>query len=125
MDIFRIEHSNMKVGPYIGGGLEYSYRYWNPETAPDPSQDGLIGLRRRYEFSGFASLKQLTDWFLLKDIWKMRKKGFRVYRFKVTRRVVRKGFKQVAFARHTAFAKQEVTLGSLAMHRAVRFITRE
>lgn len=116
MNIYRIEHKEKKLGPYQGWA-ELSSRYWMPEIAPDPRQDGL-GQMHWKERSGFVSIRQMVQWFRIRDIFRMRREGFRVYKFKVSKRVVRVGGKQVCFARHTAFQKQEVRMTSLAWHRA-------
>jgi len=121
MYVYRIEHEKFKIGPYCCGALNSIskgwFRYWLADKCPDPRQDGL-GEMSYSEFSGFASKKHLCNWFRLRDIFKLRKRGFRVYKFKVDKKLVRKGSKQVCFVRYAAKDQQEIALRVLAWHRA-------
>lgn len=122
MYVYRIEHQKRKVGPYnglpFGMLMKFHERYYQTDSCPDPRQEGLGCPRYGQDFCGFKSLSQLTGWFRLRDVFRLRKHGFRVYKFKVRKRVVSIGQKQVLFARHTAFQKEEVRLRALAFHRA-------
>lgn len=117
MKVYRIEHREYKTGPYMGGAVNsYDSRYFGVKC-PGPIEDGIS----RSEFAsdhyfGFKHMRQMITWFRVRDIFRMRKRGFRVYRYKVDRSHVLLGNSQVAFARAKATVREEVRLSAIARH---------
>lgn len=120
MKVYRIEHKDTKRGPYVGFGCE---EIVSPEEGyfgdrcPGPVEDGIDrgGLTYQHHF-GFAKLRQMFLWFKARHVFKMRKKGFRVYRYKIADEYVLLGGKQLAFIRTKATVREEVKLSLMARH---------
>lgn len=119
--VYRIEHSKFKLGPYQGGADLCTSRYYD-DNHPGPSADGMDTDRMTYNHSfGFSYMRQLLNWFRFRDIFRMRKQGFRVYRYKVDRSEVIFGGRQVAFVRCKATVREEIPLSRLMRHLATPF----
>lgn len=113
MFVYRLETADGK-GPYQGtptGELPHVYGV-DTEKHPVPPADGMGGEPpweggSRYGMAphrfGFASKKQLRDWFSLLDRRYVASKGYYVRRYSVPRKWVHHGRKQVAF--HPDYAK--------------------
>lgn len=118
MKVYRIEHKETKQGPYWTPGLvRDSLMYYDPERCPGPSDDGLSTWTMTYEHHfGFAKMKQLFTWFKARDVFRMRKQGFRVYRYKVSDTYILEGNKQLAFVRAKATVREEVKMSLMLRH---------
>lgn len=114
--IFRIEHEVNKYGPYTAQvdfpctAIEYFQ-----DKHPGPGQDG-IPFTGYHDFFGFANLKQLFAWFKWTDVFRWRRRGFKVYVYKVDDSYIKFGGHQVAFARSEAKYRGEVSPYVLARH---------
>lgn len=109
MNVYRVEHSEYKIGPYQGMAMGHDdwSDYWSYRH-PGPRSDGLDFPISDSYFFGFKSIRQLLDWFLLWDLWKWRKKGFAVYRYSIADEHVRIGGHQLVFVRAQARSRQQV-----------------
>lgn len=116
MKVYRIEHKNFKVGPYQILSWALGNRYFRDAICPGPFEDGLGGMREGVEYSGFRCMYDLVRWFRLRDIFRLKKQGFRVYRFKIQPEYVRFGGRQLVFQKSYAYSRTEVKLSALARH---------
>lgn len=66
--VYRVEHSNTKVGPYTAGVLP------PPAHKPHPDVDGMIHWEGKA--FGFESMNQLKQWFSDRQRAKLRANGF-------------------------------------------------
>lgn len=112
MNVFRIENVKTKIGPYIEGIARDGYFSTNH---PSPYQDGIQDLSFDY-FFGFVGMRQMLNWFRFRDVFLWRKKGFRVYKYKIDNDYVRLGGHQLAFIRSRSYSRTEVKLSTLARH---------
>lgn len=116
MKVYRIEHKDDQRGPYTGCANLCMSRYWG-EKCPSPDMDGMNTRNMSYShYFGFAKMKQMFTWFRARDVFIMRKKGFRVYRYKVADEHVIEGWNQLAFVRTKATVREEVKLSLMARH---------
>lgn len=116
MKVYRIEHKDYRSGPYTGSATLGS-RYWCSEVCPGPSDDDMPTWAMDYTYYfGFAKMKQMFTWFRARDIFRMRREGFRVYRYKIDDKQVCLGQRQLAFVRAKATVREEVKLSLMARH---------
>lgn len=119
MNVYRVEHKQSGYGPYMGlsmfDPLMNNMRYFFPGTCPGPREDGI-----HQDFSGkhfgFKRVRDLVNWFRFRDILKLKKKGFVVYRYRVEPDHVFLGEKQVCFAKNKSYSRVEVSAAVLARH---------
>lgn len=115
MKVYRIEHKDKGLGPYWASSLDT--RYYLSEKCPGPDQDDMETYRMTYmHYFGFAKMKHMFTWFRARDVFRMRKKGFRVYRYKIADKHVILGGKQLAFVRSNATVREEVKMSLMARH---------
>lgn len=117
MKVYRIEHKDDRRGPYCGGSnVLSSSEYWGTRC-PGPNDDGIPTWLMTYDyFFGFAKMKEMFTWFRARHVYKMRKEGFRVYRYKIADDHVFRGGTQLAFVRSKATVREEVKLSLMARH---------
>jgi hypothetical protein len=114
MHVYRIEHFRHGTGPYIQGSMVIADAHYFGSKCPGPIDDGVsfYGMARE-AFFGFANLKAMVRWFKFRDILKMKKEGFRVYRYRVDESYVSLGDRQLAFAKAKAYSRVEVRSSTL------------
>lgn len=117
MKVYRIEHHEKGLGPYQGGAIDHddTWEYFSSRH-PGPNDDGITGGIFLGEYFGFSTMRQMFQWFNWRDIFRWRKKGFRVYTYRMSNHQVRVGGRQVAFVRASALSRNEVKLAALAKH---------
>ncbi len=118
MKVYRIEHKHYGLGPYQSWYCTPDSRYFDSRTCPGPTEDGIPGMQEN-EFSGFQCMRHLTNWFKLIDIFKMQRRGFRVYKYGLNPRYARLGGKQLAFQKAYAYNRVEVKYSTLLRHVAL------
>lgn len=115
MKVYRIEHEILGLGPYQGGAIWDSSDYF-ADRHPAPVMDGLPSPIYSEHFFGFANMRQMFQWFHWRDIFRWRRRGFRVYKYLVSNHEVYVGGHQVSFVRASALSRNEVKLAALAKH---------
>lgn len=113
MKVYRIEHKTRGVGPY-NGGASMNMEYFGSRH-PSPSMDGIYAASYDF-FFGFATMRQMFQWFSWKDVFKWRREGFRVYKYTLGCQNVQVGGHQVAFVKASALSRNEVRASVLARH---------
>lgn len=118
MKVYRIERNTWPYnGPYCGYSATVSRNRYFGDRCPGPNQDGLdTSLMSYHHYFGFAKMKQMFTWFKARDIFKMRKEGFRVYRYKIADEHVCLGYSQLAFIRAKATVREEVKMSLMVRH---------
>lgn len=114
MHVYRIEHFRHGTGPYIQGSMVIADSHYFGSKCPGPDQDitNWYDLSREV-FFGFENLKAMVRWFKFRDILRMKKEGFRVYRYKVDESYVSFGDRQLVFAKAKAYSRVEVRASTL------------
>lgn len=117
MKVYRIERKEWPyMGPYTGNADLDTSHYFG-DKCPGPNWDGMdTDVMSYHHYFGFAKLKQMFTWFRARDVFRMRKKGFRVYRYKVADEHVVMGGRQLAFVRTKATVREEVKLSLMMRH---------
>jgi hypothetical protein len=119
--VYRIEHKTDRRGPYTGMADICTSRYYD-DNHPGPSGDGMDTYAMTWNhIFGFSYMRQMLTWFRFRDIFRIRKQGFRVYRYKIDRSDVIFGGRQVAFNRTRATVREEVPLSRMMRHLATPF----
>lgn len=120
MKVYRIEHQYYKNGPYVGIGstdiVSPANGYFD-SRCPGPIEDGISREELTYNhYFGFAKMKQMFTWFRARDVFKLRKHGYRVYRYKVADEHVCRGYNQLAFVRSRSTVREEVKMSLMVRH---------
>ncbi len=96
MVVFRIENDKKK-GPYHGDcGVMIGGTY---DTHPTPDVDGIDIAKE--DVCGFDSLDKLLDWFG-HVLPQLEARGFRTCVYRVKKKFVKRGKRQVCFVKHRA-----------------------
>lgn len=114
MEIFRLEHKNMKIGPF-------NYRLYDDEfretmkskgifdsimEMPTPRDDGMGEDFRDYFKFGFKNMPCLNKWFR-KHLWFFKQFNFVIRCYEITNQDARIGCEQVAYNARRAQLKWE------------------
>ncbi len=100
MLVFRVENEK-KQGPYCGSrcGLLPG---WARDNNPMPCNDGIKRIDIDKEVFGFETLDQLLEWFNKYELNILENNGFKISAYKIKRKFVKRGGKQVCFVQHRA-----------------------
>lgn len=112
--VYRVQNSR-GIGPYhsfgnseaLGERLEIHRTYTGADDPwPSPWEDGVLTSRTGFDayFFGFASMRDLRAWFSLRERKLLEDAGFHITVFRVPRKYVIVGGKQVAFQRDKSMA---------------------
>ena len=108
MRVFRVEHEESGRGPY---NHQYGYdllptRYWN---MPEPSVEIAPGT----DYSGFASIADLSKWFHKTTLKSLARKGFVVRQYSVRASHIKRCTGQLVFTKDEAkLVKESIALNS-------------
>jgi hypothetical protein len=98
--IYRVERKGgaLRTGPYHF----YGYTHWHEPNRPEPKEDLLPAEADRFQEDmvfGFASRRQLGEWFNRAELRRLRRHGFVVRKYVVSACNIIYGRFQVAFRR--------------------------